>query len=257
MGTQDLADHLPAALRFARGLTRSSREGEALVETTLNALLAGDAAFDPSLPLPAALFECVHRSWIPMDVPGAGRHDEADAMFAALSRVPPSGRGALLLVRFEGLSPTDAARVLGLTESETVRRLAQAERRLLRQANPRVLVIDGHAQTAAELQELVVDLDCEVVGPASPAEAADLAASQRPDLILAATAGRSDLEAVKAIRRRREIPAIIVSDMPVPGRGSDLDRLEWIAATPFDAEAATLRINRALGRHTEIPPAGG
>lgn len=255
MGTQDLADHLPAALRFARGLTRSSREGEALVETTLNALLAGDAAFDPSLPLPAALLECVHRSWIPVDAPGAARPGEADAMLDALSRVPPSGRGALLLIRFEGLSPADAARVLGLSEAEALRRLAQAERRLLRQPNPRVLIVEEHAEAAAELQDLVVELDCEVVGPAPPAEAADLAASQRPDLILAAVSGRSELDVVKAIRRRRGTPAIIVTDTPPPAHDGG-DPLDWIAASPFDPEAAALRINQALGRHPDHPSAG-
>src|SRR3546814_12708836 len=74
MGTEDLNSHLPAALRFARGLTRSRREGEALVETTLRELLEGSARLDRDLTLPAAVFECLYRSWFPVDAPH-GRHE--------------------------------------------------------------------------------------------------------------------------------------------------------------------------------------
>src|SRR3546814_8126807 len=69
MGTEDLNSHLPADLRFARGLTRSRREGEALVETTLRALLEGSARLDRDLTLPSAGFECLYRSWLPVDSP--------------------------------------------------------------------------------------------------------------------------------------------------------------------------------------------
>src|SRR3546814_1435002 len=131
IGTEDLNAYLPAALRFARGLTRSRREGEALVETTLRALLEGSARLDRDLTLPAAVFECLYRSWIPVDAPH-GRHEAAagdDGIYRALSRVAPRDRAPLLLVRFEGLSAGEAAQVLHVTEAEIQRRLTRAERR--------------------------------------------------------------------------------------------------------------------------------
>src|SRR3546814_1667080 len=85
MGTEDLNSHLPAALRFARGLTRSRREGEALVETTLRALLEGSARLDRDLTLPAAVFECLYRSWIPVDAPH-GRSEEHTSELQPLMR---------------------------------------------------------------------------------------------------------------------------------------------------------------------------
>src|SRR3546814_12970099 len=121
MGTEDLNSHLPAALRFARGLTRSRREGEALVETTLRAPLEGSARLDRDLTLPAAVFECLYRSWIPVDAPH-GRHEAAagdDGIYRALSRVAPRDRAPLLLVRFDGLSAGEAAQVLHVPAAAT------------------------------------------------------------------------------------------------------------------------------------------
>lgn len=256
MGTEDLSSHLPAALRFARGLTRSSREGEALVETALEALLDGSTSLDRSLTLPAALFECVHRSWIPVDAPRAAQDrsdgvDGENGLYTALSRVAPPDRAALLLVRFERLSAGEAARVLHISEAETCRRLTQAERRLLRRPHPRVLIIGEDARTAGELQDLVTGLDCEVVGPVSLRRAAGLAASQSPDLILAATtsgSGESGIDAIEAIGRRRDTPVIFVTDAPDRLFGRRVTRREYLTGTPLDHEAAAAQINRALGR---------
>lgn len=256
MGTEDLSSHLPATLRFARGLTRSKREGEALVETALKALLEGSASLDHSLTLPSALFECVHRSWIPVDAPRASQErpgvaEPANPVYTALSRVAPPDRAALLLVRFEGLSAGEAARVLHISEAETRRRLTQAERRLLRQPHPRVLIIDEDSRTAGELQDLVTGLDCEVVGPVPPRRAVGLAASQTPDLIVAATmaaSGESGINAVEAICRHRDTPVIFVTDAPDRLFGRRITWRECLTGTPLDREAAAAQINRALGR---------
>lgn len=255
MGTEDLGSHLPAALRFARGLTRSRLEGEALVETALQRLLDGSATFDRSLPQPLALFERVHSAWIPVDAPPEPPEQDSaeNPIFTALSRVAPSDRAALLLVRFERLSVNEAARVLRAGEAEVRRRLTQAERRLLRQPHPRVLIIGEDARTAGELQDLVAGLDCEVVGPVPPRRAVGLAASQAPDLILAATTtatGQSGIEAVEAICRHRDTPVIFVTDQPERLVGRRITWRECVTGTPLDREATAAFINRALGRNT-------
>ena len=252
MGTEELSCHLPAALRFARGLTRSRSEGETLVETTLKSLLDGRATFDRSLVFPSALLECVYRTWIPVDAPQEAPADgDGDTIYGALSRVAPADRAALLLVRFEGLSAIEAARVLRISEAETRRRLTQAERRLLRQPHPRVLIIGEDAGTSGELQELVVGLDCEVVGPVPPRGAVGLAAAETPDLILAATlstSGQSGIDAVEAICRHRDTPVIFVTDQPDRLFGRRITWRECVTGIPIDREAAAAHINRALGR---------
>lgn len=254
MERDDVASHLPRLLRFARSLTRSQQEGEALVEATLNALLTGEVTLDRSKPLRDALLEQVHGSWIPLDRDRPNPTSSDDSLFAALSRVSPDDRGALLLVRFEGLTEAEASGVLRTSEADVVRRLTRAERRLLRLAPPRVLVVDngdvGGEVGTVDWDAMVVETGCEVVGPVGYGDAAAMMGSERPDLVVASLLGEhteGTLATAEAIFSGRGIPLIVLSSAPeqMPSRPW-IDR-DLIAATPVQALSLAALIRRALG----------
>jgi len=97
----------------------------------------------------------------------------------------------------------------------------------------------------------VAGRDCEGGGPGPPRRAGGLAASQTPDLIVAATmsaSSASGINAVEAICRHRDTPVIFVTDAPHPLFGRRITWRQCVTGTPLDREAATAQINRALGR---------
>lgn len=253
MARVELRPHLPAALRYARALTRSRDEGEALVAMALRSLLDGRMALDWTLALPGALFELVHRHWVPFDEPRPADSSEENRLHAALSPIEPWDRAVLLLVRFEEMPTGEAARILHITEAEVRRRITVAERRLLRQPLPRVLIIEAEPDSAGELQEIVVDLGCEVVGPiGSSSQALTLAAVEKPDLIVSGTCGDATmvLDAVAAIRRGREIPVVLVTGTPARLRRQQLDGRIYVAGKPLDRAVLAPMLEQALRRET-------
>ncbi|MBL0887283.1 RNA polymerase sigma factor [Myceligenerans indicum] len=56
--------------------------------------------------------------------------EERDALIGGLARLAPKEREALLLTGWDGLTPTDAARVVGCTTAAFKMRLSRARRRL-------------------------------------------------------------------------------------------------------------------------------
>ncbi|MEQ8393532.1 sigma factor-like helix-turn-helix DNA-binding protein [Thalassobaculum sp.] len=246
MEEQSIVSQLPALLRYARSLTRSRYEGEALVETVLTSLLAGQTALEPSLSVRSGLLSLVHRHWIPMDVAPSSPGDLDNPLFAELSRAEAEDRAVLLLIRFEGLSVAEAARILGKSQAEVARRLVDAERRLFRQAYPRVLIVADQPEDGLDLDELLANLSCEVVGPVDISDAAAAAALEQPDLILTFVS-RQNIEASVAatdgIDSHRGIPVVVLTTT----NGETAGR-HTAASDPLERTVIMTLINRALGR---------
>lgn len=249
MDRDQIVSHLPALLRYARSLTRSRQEGEFLVETALELLANGDTRLDASMSLRSALLERVHETWIPLDGTLSAGDDKDDGLFATLSRVPPRDRAALLLVRFEGLTEAEAAKVLHVSEAEVLRRLMEAERRLFRLPHPRVLIVIDEPPEGLDLQELVTELGCEAVGPVGFAEALAAAASEKPDLMLSSAthaALTECLAAAEAISREQGIPLILLLDDPDKTSGQIALERSYIVEQPFDRTQIEGLIRRAI-----------
>jgi RNA polymerase sigma-70 factor (ECF subfamily) len=156
---QLVSGHLSAALGFAVRLTGDVHAGEDLVQEALYRAarswrsFAGRSAFetwlfqivvnvfrdqlasrDPERAVELSEDLADGRSAGPVERASAG---ELGPLVARLvSALPPRQREVLVLVAYEGLTPSESAGVLGITESNARANLAHARERLKRQLAP-------------------------------------------------------------------------------------------------------------------------
>ena len=119
----------------------------------------------------------------------------------------------------------------------------------------KVLVIEGQALVARDLQARLESMGYEVVGIATEAEeAVNMAAERNPDLVLMDLNPRNDIDGVQAaveINRRRSIP-IIFSTAYSSGRILERGRVaspQGYVLKPFDNRELGISIEAALVRH--------
>jgi CheY-like chemotaxis protein len=198
---------LPYARRYARALTGSQEDGDALVADALR----GGVAMAPG-----------HRA--------AGATAARVALYAAIGRLhdaqgeeeaPRIGavaRRLLLLTSLEELDIADAAAAVGIDEATAATELAAARDRLRAGVAARVLIIEDEPIIALDLQQLVEGAGHEVVGvAASEDEAVAIARAERPSLVLADInlgEGGDGASAVTRILAGHHAPVIFVTAYP-------------------------------------------
>ncbi|MDB5377694.1 MAG: response regulator receiver protein, partial [Rubritepida sp.] len=155
---------LPYARRYARALTGSQAEGDALVARAIPELSS-------DLPPKLALYSRITQLTEDMEVPGNGR---------------PLGRHLLLLTSLEEIPLADAARIAGLDEADAAERVAEARAAVKAASATDVLIIEDEPVIAMDLRMLVLGCGHRVVGiAATEAEAVRLATEKGAGLILA------------------------------------------------------------------------
>jgi CheY-like chemotaxis protein len=210
---------LPYARRLARAITGDRRAGDALVAKALR-----------GLPDPAAMPDARH------------------ALYAAIAAAAPAGsephllgqteRLLLLLTSVEGCTTEEAGAILGLTPAHAAELLEGARAALRAQAAADVMIIEDEAVIVMDLEAVLQGCGHRVVGVASTeAEAEEVAARTRPDLILADVnlgRGGSGPAAVERILTRQTVPVIFVTAYPeklLSGQGIEPT---WVLTKPFD-----------------------
>jgi RNA polymerase sigma factor (sigma-70 family) len=161
-----LTEHLVGLRRYAWSLTRCRHEAEDLVQECLARAFAGADTLRPGAPLRPWLFQILRNLHLSgrrrQAVHDAGRavlqveeahepsqfgHVELQRVLAALDRLPPGQREAIVLIAVEELSYEEAASVLGIPTGTLMSRLSrgrEALRRMLdEQPAPRLYVIGG------------------------------------------------------------------------------------------------------------------
>mgnify|MGYP000844547712 CR=1 FL=1 len=149
---QRLCGLLPRLRRFARGLTGDAHDADDVVQTALERALARSGQFreELGLPLEAWVFGIVRNAWLDevrarqrrgrvMAPAEAGEHvgtspfdrqDAAMSVEAAMARLPPEQREAVMLVLVEGLSYREAAAALEVPVGTLTSRLARGREAL-------------------------------------------------------------------------------------------------------------------------------
>jgi len=139
---------LPRLRRFARGLTGSAADADDLVQAACERALAREHQFEAGTRFDSWMFRIVQTIWIDQlrarDVRKEGAEDEGihigtdepvrraearlalEEVNAALKKLPPDQRTALLLVTVDGLSYKEAAEVAGVPVGTIMSRLARA-----------------------------------------------------------------------------------------------------------------------------------
>jgi RNA polymerase sigma-70 factor (ECF subfamily) len=144
---QQLLDAIPRLRRYARSLVFDSAPADDLVQATLERALNHWRQFDPQRDLVLWLLAIAHNAWLDglrrdkhLDVVAPERVAEAldrerrhepDVglqidLAAALARLVPDQRSALLLVLVEQLSYAEAAEVLQVPEGTVMSRVSRA-----------------------------------------------------------------------------------------------------------------------------------
>jgi CheY-like chemotaxis protein/DNA-directed RNA polymerase specialized sigma24 family protein len=244
---------VPLLRRFARALTGTQAEGDALVRACLDRLLQEPQLLDPEQPR-VALFRALHQvlGRLPTTDPTLSVEVVANEAIIGerLRQLPPLSRWLLLLTMLEGFSVEEVGIILGIGAAEAEARLHAAREELKAQAPSRVLVIEDQPVIAFDIISTVTGVGHSVVGVARTRdEAVRLAATARPDVILAdlqLADQSSGLEAVEEIVRARPVPVIFITAYPDELLTGDRGEPTYLITKPFQADTLIVSVAQVL-----------
>jgi len=249
--SQAVAQHLPYLRRYARVLAGNQQSGDAYVAATLEALISDPKLLDPDAPIRVALYRVFTRIWDSVSGNDIAPPDMADGpVESRLSQMTPKPRQAFLLVALEGMSETDAARVLDV-DVATIRSLVEESgKELAAEIATDVLIIEDETFIALDLESLVENLGHNVIGVArTHTEAVTLAKAKRPGLILAdiqLADGSSGLDAVNELLRSFEVPVIFITAYPERFLTGERPEPAFLIAKPFQPSTVSAVLSQAL-----------
>lgn len=207
----NLADHLetdlPYLRRYARALTGTQTEGDALAYRVLTRIRREGEQLDPDVSVKVRLFRMCHQDWI------------GTKPANALGSLPAHTREVLLLSTLERFSAREIATILDLSRDDVVQLLQDAPQDIQRTGSGRILIIEDDVLIATDLARIVKSVGHVVVAEArTHHEATAKAAETRPDLILAdieLADGSSGIDAIHDILSSMgSVPVIFVTAYP-------------------------------------------
>lgn len=241
----ELVPQLPYLRRYARALTGSQTRGDDAVRTVLLALLAAPQHFDRSQPPREELFRVFHLLWAGVSASGGG----------AIGQLAVHPRQSLLLTAMERFSISQTATILGSTPTDVAAEIVAARQAIAENLDSRVMIIEDEAIIALHLRSIVEDLGHAVAGVArTRTEAAALAASARPELVLADISladGSSGIDAVKDILQVMDVPVIFITAFPERLLTGERPEPTYLITKPFTPETVAATIGQALLFHRE------
>nr|WP_245217320.1 response regulator [Neoroseomonas nitratireducens] len=219
---------LPYARRYARALTGTQADGDALVAEVLRAGL-------PDMPPRLALYAAITRA-------APEPHDT--------SLLTARQRQLLLLTALEDLRLNEAAVVVGLGAEEAGFEIEVARAALRAASITDVIVIEDEPVIAMDIRRLVEACGHRVVGVAA-SEAAAVALSERhpPGLIVADInlgRGGDGISAVTRIARTMPVPVIFVTAYPERLLTAERPEPAFLITKPFDPLALAVATYQAI-----------
>src|SRR5262249_39657965 len=139
-----IIQQLPYLRRYARSLTGSQAQGDALIRSCLESLLSAPERLAGKAKLLVRLFRLFHQGLgdLAPSVQGAPGDPMQRRVDERLADLALGDRQALLLVHQEGFSPAEAAEILGVERAEIEHRIDQAWAALKSQPPTDVLIIE-------------------------------------------------------------------------------------------------------------------
>lgn len=247
-----ISANLPYLRRYARALTGNQATGDAFAAATLEVILEDMATLDVDADPKVALFAAFHLVWssagAPIDEPDTRVSAAAQGHMAGLT---PNSREALLLHAIEGFTQPEIARIMQ-TDIDTVSDLIDAAvREMQASVAGRVMIIEDEAIISLDISAIVREMGHDVTGiAATRAEAVELAARERPDLILAdiQLADRSSgIDAVNDILRViGEIPVIFITAFPERLLTGERPEPAFLITKPYAEEQVRSAVSQAM-----------
>ena len=250
-----LAVELPYLRRYARALSGSQRQGDALVAATLEAIAADRLLLPDGVPLRLALFKAFKRVWMaapadPVPRTATDDHSPAAIVSARLAVMAPLARQALLLSAMEGFAEDAVGYLIDRPPAEVQALIAQALADIARQTRTQVLIIEDEPIIAADIAAIVDDLGHGVIGVATThREAVAMLAAHAPGLVLADIQlrdGSSGVEAVREILARQPVPAIFITGFPERLLTGERPEPTFLITKPFQPASVRAAIGQAI-----------
>ncbi|MFO1071600.1 MAG: response regulator [Geminicoccaceae bacterium] len=251
---QDIARQLPYLRRYARALAGSQKVGDGLVRDCLERLLTGRAQLDPAGGLRPSLYRLLTRRWSELAAApvngGAATIENARIVAERIVRLSDRRRQLLLLSTLEGFSVSQIVGIVELDEATVRDELAAAKSELRQQPPTRILIIEDEPVIALDVARIVEASGHAVTGIATThREAVELAAADRPGLILAdiqLSDDSSGIEAVKEILVQHDLPVIFITAFPDRLLTGERPEPTFLITKPFDPEILNVAISQAL-----------
>ncbi len=252
---QQIAGDLPYLRRYARALCGTQSAGDGLVRQLIE-----DAIADPAQRAALAggkveLYRAFTALWRNAATAGEGGAVRSGGLLeaaaqAALARVTPANRQALLLIALEEFSPAEAARIMGASEAQVTEWAQSAGADIARDASASVLIIEDEPLIALQIESMVDAMGHRVCGIATTRdEARDMAARHRPELVLAdiqLADGSSGLDAVDDILAIGPAAVVFITAFPERLLTGDRHEPTWLVAKPFREAAVRAAMAQAL-----------
>jgi CheY-like chemotaxis protein len=243
---------LPYLRRYARALTGSQDTGDRFAAATLEAVLEDSTALsafgDPRL----GLFHAFHLVWSSAGAPLG----DPDTRYSAIAQthmagLTPNSREALLLKAIEGFTVAEVGKIMQISTEEALHLVAAAMEEMEGSVAGRVMVIEDEAIIAMDITAIVDEMGHSVTGVArTRKEAVALAASERPDLILAdiQLADRSSgIDAVNDILAQfNDIPVIFITAFPERLLTGDKPEPAFLITKPYSEDQVRSAVSQAM-----------
>lgn len=247
-----VAVNLPFLRRYARALTGSQETGDRYAAATLEAILLDDADLPPDTDPKIALFAAFHLVWSSAGAPlGTPDNRLSASAQAHMVNLTTNTREVLLLHTIEGFPLGDIARILQIDGDEVAElmRLAQAEMAV--SVAGKVMIIEDEAIIAMDIAAIATEMGHVVTGIArTRAEAVVLAASNRPDLILAdiqLADNSSGIDAVNDILAQFEvIPVVFITAFPERLLTGKRSEPAFLITKPFAEDQVVSAVSQAM-----------
>ncbi len=249
---QIVAHQLPYLRRYARALTGNQVAGDNYAAATLEAILGDRSLLETDDPR-TSLFRAFHAIWQSSGQPVAETPDTGrEAMVQTrLGKLTPNSREALLLRTIEEMRYDQIATIMQCDQTEAEELVQIALNEMGRAISGRVMIIEDETIIAMDLKGIVQAMGHGVTGIARTHSAAiDLAAKERPDLILAdiqLADGSSGIDAVnELLGSMGAIPVIFITAFPERLLTGDRPEPAFLISKPYSEEQVRSAVSQAM-----------
>ncbi len=238
--------------RYARALTGSQESGDRFAAATLEAILTDDAPANEETDAKVGLFRAFHLVW----ASAGGPIGEPDTRLSARAQDHMAGltqntREALLLHAIEGFTTSEIGQIMDVSAHEAAELIDIARREMVTAISGKVMMIEDEAIIAMDIASIVQEVGHSVTGIArTRTDAVKLAASDRPDLILAdiqLADNSSGIDAVNDILAHFEdIPVIFITAFPERLLTGARPEPAFLITKPFTEEQVRSAVSQAM-----------
>jgi CheY-like chemotaxis protein len=241
---------LPYLRRYARALTGSQNTGDRFAAIALEAALEDPHTLLAARDTRFGLFQAFHLVWASAGAPSG----DPDTRFSAIAQshmasLTPNAREALLLKAIEGFTVAEVGAIMQIGTEEALHLIAVAMEEMEAAVAGRIMIIEDEAIIAMDIAAIVSEMGHSITGIArTHMEAVALAASERPDLILAdiqLADNSSGIEAINDILSQfDDIPVVFITAFPERLLTGDKPEPAFLMTKPYSEE----QIRSAVGQ---------